>query len=129
LLSGEKKYYINDLAFRNYPSPRLKTDFAAILENLIFTHLRIAGYQVFTGSDVDYEIDFIAFKNEAPIYLQVAYLLESDKTIAREFGAFKNIKDHFTKYVVSMDELTLSNPEGIKHENIWNFLFDLLKFD
>jgi uncharacterized protein len=107
----------------------LKTDFAAILENLVFPHLRIAGYQVFTGSDAEYEIDFIAFKNEAPIYLQVAYLLESDKTISREFGAFKNIKDHFSKYVLSMDDLTLSNPEGIKHENIWNFLYGLLKFD
>jgi uncharacterized protein len=129
LLSGEKKYYINDLAFRNYLFPRLKTDFAAILENLVFTHLRIAGYQVFTGSDADYEIDFIAFKKEAPIYLQVTYLLESNKTIAREFGSFKNIKDHFSKYVLSMDDMTLSNPEGIKHENIWNFLYGLLKFD
>ena len=55
------------------------------------------------------------------IYIQVTYLLASEDTIAREFGVYDTIHDHFPKYVVSMDELDLSR-RGIKHKNIRDFL-------
>ena len=53
--------------------------------------------------------------------VQVTYLLASEETVAREFGAYDGIRDNFPKYVVSMDELDLSR-NGIKHRNIRDFL-------
>ena len=55
------------------------------------------------------------------LYVQVSYLLASEETIQREFGAFAGVRDNFPKYVVTMDELDMSR-DGIKHRNIRDFL-------
>ena len=39
---------------------------------------------------------------------QGAYLLASEETVNREFGAYDRIRDNFPKYVVSLDELDMS---------------------
>jgi len=44
ILSGEKKYFVTDMGFRNYLYPNLINDIGAILENISFMHLRIAGF-------------------------------------------------------------------------------------
>lgn len=46
----------------------------------------------------------IAEKQEEKIYVQVAYLLNNEKTIEREFGNLMQISDNFPKMVLSMDE-------------------------
>ena len=69
------------------------------------------------------EIDFVAEKNGELIYIQVAYLLASKEIIDREFGVYKNIKDNYPKYVLSLDEFDMSM-NGIKHRNIRDFLLD-----
>jgi predicted AAA+ superfamily ATPase len=38
------------------------------------------------------------------MYLQVAYLLESEKTKDREFSPLLEINDSWPKYVITMDE-------------------------
>jgi len=38
------------------------------------------------------------------MYLQIAYLLESEETKQREFSSLLEIKDSWPKYVLSMDE-------------------------
>ena len=55
------------------------------------------------------------------LYVQVCYLLASDETVNREFGAYDSIRDNFPKYVVSLDEFDMSR-NGIKHRNIRDFL-------
>ena len=69
----------------------------------------------------DKEIDFVCNKQGEKIYVQVTYLLASQETIDREFGAYDRIKDNFPKYVVSLDEFNMSQ-NGIKHRNIRDFL-------
>ncbi len=39
------------------------------------------------------------------MYLQVAYLLESEETVKREFGNLAKIGDHWPKYVLNLDAL------------------------
>lgn len=125
LLSGEKKYFINDMGFRNYLYPHLIKDIGAILENIVYLHLRKAAYDIKLGYESNYEIDFYATKSNFAMYIQVAYLLASDKTIKREFGALEKIKDNFPKYVVSMDDITIQTSAGIIHERIWDFVYSL----
>ena len=125
LLSGNKKYFLNDLGFRNYLYPNIKQDIAGMLENIVFLHLKNAGYRVSIGQVKSYEIDFIAENNDTKMYIQVSYLLASDETINREFRPLEEIKDNFVKYVVSMDDFVISNEKGIIHQTIWDFLANL----
>lgn len=69
------------------------------------------------------EIDFVATHNGETIYIQVAYLLATEATRMREFGAYKDVRDNYPKYVVSMDPVDWSQ-NGIIHRNIVDFLLD-----
>ena len=122
LLSGDKKYYVNDLGFRNYLYPQLMNNIGSMLENAVFTHLRMKGFEVKVGYNKNFEIDFIASKGEIKQYIQVTYLLSSEQTINREFRALESISDNFPKYVISMDEIKISHSKGIIHKNIWDFI-------
>ncbi len=125
LLSGEKKYYVNDLGFRNFLYPQLKTDVGAILENVLFMHLLMAGYEVKVGYTNSYEVDFVATKEGTTMYIQVTYLLANESTKDREYRSLELIDDSFPKYIVSMDDMTINHPKGIIHQNIWNFIHAL----
>ncbi len=125
LLSGEKKYYVNDLGFRNYLFPLLLKDFGSMLENIVYMHLRMAGFDVKTGSHRDTEVDFMATREDAVQYVQVAYLMPSEQTANREFRSLESITDNFPKYVLTMDDLTLNHQQGIIHQQIWDYLMNL----
>lgn len=124
-LSGERKYYVNDLGFRNYLYPNLENEIASGLENIVYIHLLKAGYDVYTGFGRNFEIDFLAIKPDTRMYIQVTYLLESKATIEREFGAFDYVNDFHPKYVVSMDEIQIQDYRGIRHLPLWDFLYEL----
>lgn len=127
LLSGNKKYFLNDLGFKNYLYPNMTQDIAGMLENIVFLHLKNAGFRVSVGQVKSYEIDFIAERNNTKLYIQVSYLLASDETIHREFRPLEEVKDNFAKYVISMDDFTIPNEKGIIHQSIWDFLNNLPK--
>ena len=63
--------------------------------------------------------DFIAQKGSDLIYIQVAYLLNTEKVIEREFGNLLKIKDNFMKVVVSLDEVRFDKKQGIIHIRPW----------
>lgn len=72
---------------------------------------------------LDNQIIYDYLKN---IYVQVAYLLQNEKTISREFGNLLEIKDNYPKYVISMDEvMSGSDFEGIEHVNVQEFISEL----
>ena len=100
-----EKSFFSDIGIRNVIAGYNPTDIHKILENVVFLHLRIAGYDVTVGSEGGREIDFIASRGGKRIYVQVAYLLEKPETAEREFGNLLEIRDNFPKYVVTMDEL------------------------
>ena len=79
------------------------------------------GYEVTVGRTGDKEIGFVCNKRGEKLYVQVTYLLASEETVSREFGAYDSIRDNFPKYVVSLGELDMSR-NGIKHRNIRDFL-------
>lgn len=118
-LSGNKKYYLNDTAFKNLIFGFYPTDVSHQLENYVYMQLKRMGYHVFVGVLHKKEIDFVAIKNEETLYVQVALQLTDEKTIAREFGNLLAIKDNHEKVVVSMDETKFSNFEGIRHLWPW----------
>jgi predicted AAA+ superfamily ATPase len=75
------------------------------------------------GNSNNKEIDFIAEKNNEKTYIQVAYLLQDEKTIAREFDNLLSINDNYRKIVVTMDNLfSGASYKGIEHKHLLDFL-------
>lgn len=70
------------------------------------------------------EIDFVAEKQGKIIYIQIAYLLTDKKTQEWEFGNLLQIEDNFPKFMVSMDDVDMSQ-KGIIHLNIKDFLLNI----
>jgi len=126
ILSGSCKYYSNDLSFKNYLYAGYAYGIGYLLENSVYLQLRQAGFEVYTGTLRNAEIDFVAKKNDQILYFQVSYLLTDDATIEREYGAYNSIKDNYEKYVVTMDDIELPSRNGIRHVQVWK-LHELLK--
>lgn len=124
-LSGIAKFYINDLAYKNYLYPGYGYGLGYLVENLVYLELCRAGFDVYVGVLRNREIDFVAKKADRIIYLQSTYMLSDESTVEREYSALQAINDNFEKVVVSLDEITFPLREGIKHIQVWN-LCDLL---
>jgi len=121
ILASNEKYYIADHGIREAVFGGNTRDINLILENIVYMELLRRGYAVTVGKTGDKEIDFVCAKRDEKLYVQVSYLLASEDTIAREFGAYGGIRDNYPKYVVSLDEFEMSR-DGIKHRNIRDFL-------
>lgn len=121
ILATNEKYYMADHGLREAVFGGNMKDINLILENIVFMESLRRGYSVTVGKAGDKEIDFICQKQEQKIYIQVAYLLAAPETIQREFGVYDYVRDNFPKYVVTMDEIDMSQ-NGIKHKNIREFL-------
>ena len=121
ILQINEKYYLADHGLRQATYGNNQRDIELILENIVCLELLRLGYQVTTGKNGTKEIDFVCDKDGKRIYVQVCYMLSSEKTEEREFGAYEDIKDNYPKYVLSMDEFDMSR-NGIIHMNIRDFL-------
>jgi len=116
-----EKYFFNDIGMRNALIGYKVSDISKILENIVFLHLKTAGYQITVGKDRTKEIDFVARKKSELIYIQVCYLLKEQSTIDREFGNLEKIKNNYPKMVVSMDKTSKATYKGIEHFHIRDF--------
>ena len=121
ILTSNEKYYIADHGIREAVFGGNMKEINLTLENIVYLELLRRGYEVTVGRYGDKEIDYVCHKRDEKLYVQVTYLLASDETIQREFGAYDNIRDNFPKYVVSLDEFDMSH-NGIKHLNVRDFL-------
>jgi uncharacterized protein len=121
-LGGVRKYYLNDPAFRSYFFGFYPQDSGYYLENYVFVQLKRLGYKVYVGVLNGPEIDFVAQKADKTVYYQVAYLLSEPATIEREFGNLLAIKDNYEKVVISLDEISFSDYQGIRHIRPWELI-------
>jgi len=121
LLAVNEKYYVVDHGIREAVLGGNEKNINLILENIVYMELLRRGYKVTVGKSCANEIDFVCEKKNEKRYIQVTYLLASDETIEREFGAYSAINDNFPKYVLSMDNFDMSR-DGIVHKNIIEFL-------
>ena len=119
-ISGNCKFYLNDLSYRNYLYSGYGYGLGYLLENAVYLSLRRAGYQVYVGTIKDAEVDFVAIKGDRKLYLQATLQLTEEQTVEREYRSLKLIDDNFDKYVVSMDDYKIPTNEGIEHLSAWN---------
>ena len=124
LLEINDKYYANDLGMRHCLLGYRTGDITQLLENIVFMELLRRGFTVYIGKQADFEVDFIARKNDETKYIQVAYLLESDETRKREVRPLIAVGDNYPKMVLSMDPLPPGDVEGIHFKNLIDFLLE-----
>ena len=116
----EESVYLKPLAGLDFDIPPYITRpiYVRRLENLVYHHLRVCGWQVAAGRLDRSEIDFVATRQEEILYVQVAYLLTDEATHTREFGNLLDIPDNYPKLVVSMDPVTGASYKGIRHLHV-----------
>lgn len=117
-----EKYYFEDIGLRNALIGYRVQDRSKLLENTIFNHLQIAGYNVKIGGLNNQEIDFVAEKEGERIYVQATLTINEEKTLEREFGNLLKIQDNYPKYVVTMDEFDGNSYDGVQCLSLREFL-------
>lgn len=122
ILKTQEKFYVSDISLIYATMGKRDRMIAGILENMVFLELKRRGYKVYIGKLDSNEIDFVAEKKGNKIYIQVAYKLENEETVNREFRNLLAIDDQYPKYVVTMDELWKDSIEGVRHFYITDFL-------
>ena len=121
ILKFNEKYYVTDHGFCEAKAKGNIDNIGRVMENIVYFEFLRRGWNITIGKIKDYEVDFVCRKHKQTIYVQVSYLLESEKTIEREFRPFSKIKDHYPKYIITMDQFDRSR-EGVKHINLIDFL-------
>lgn len=80
----------------------LQLDSNKLYENIVYLEMRSRGYEVQVGKLDDTEIDFICYRGDEKLYIQVAYLI-TPADEEREFGNLERLHDNYPKYVISGD--------------------------
>lgn len=122
ILKTKEKFYVSDISIIYATMGFRDRMISGILENMVFLELKRRGYNVYVGKLDNTEIDFVAEKRNEKIYVQVAYKLENQETVNREFGNLLAVDDQYPKYVVTMDEFWKDNIQGVEHIHITDFL-------
>lgn len=122
VLKTQEKFYASDVSLLYATMGYRDRMISGILENIVFLELKRRGYQVYIGKLDNKEIDFIAEKQGNKVYLQVAYKLESNQSIEREFSPLLAVGDQYPKYVITMDDFWKDTIEGVRHLYISDFL-------
>jgi uncharacterized protein len=122
ILKTNEKYFVGDQSLLYAVMGFKDRLISGVLENIVMLELKRRGFRVFVGKSGEKEVDFVAEKADAKVYVQVCYQMTEKSTIDREFAPLLEIRDHYPKYVVSMDQTWSDNVEGIRHKHIADFL-------
>ena len=120
-LKSLEKYYLVDVGLRRVLLGDRNMDIGHILENIVYLELIRRGYKVSIGKVGELEIDFIAERGGDRFYYQVAASILDSHTFAREIMPLKKVGDNYPKFIISMDEVSMSE-DGIKQINVIEFL-------
>ena len=122
-LSTLSKYYVADLGLRQMILGNRNIDMGHILENVIYLELLRRKGNVYVGQFDKNEIDFVVINSNEIEYYQIALTVLDENTLKRELDAFKNIKDNYPKYLITLDDVMVNTDyDGIKVVNALEWL-------
>ena len=130
-----KKYYAVDVGLRNARLNFRQQEITHIMENVIYSELRIRGFLVDIGVvesrelinakqvQSQYEVDFIATNGIDRYYIQSAYRLDTDEKKEQELKSLLKIDDSFRKMVIVGDDIApYTDNHGITYMGLFHFL-------
>lgn len=119
-MKTQEKYYLADVSLKYCLLGYNRRMLDAAMENIVFLELKRRGYDVYIGKNDAKEIDFIAACRDEKIYIQVCVQLPENSD--REVGNLMEIRDHYPKYVVTMNHMDVGIENGIKIVHLADFL-------
>lgn len=120
VLKTQEKFYLADSSLKYCIMGFNPKSVAAMLENIVYFELLRKGYEVYIGKNETKEIDFVAVRRDERVYVQVCRNLPEESD--REAANLLEIRDHYPKYIVTLDELAAGNINGIKIVHLADFL-------
>lgn len=120
LLKTQEKYYLADVSLKYSLLGYNRKMLDGALENIVFLELKRRGYDVCIGKNEAKEIDFVATRRDERLYVQVCVQLPGDSD--REVGNLMELRDHYPKYVVTLDRMATGNENGVKIVHLSDFL-------
>lgn len=125
LLTTNQKYYLVDLGLKNITTTnKYDSDLGRKLENVVYFELLRRGGKIYVGKNKEKEIDFVVQKpNNEREYYQVAYSVNDEKTLNREISAFRNIRDNYPKFLLTLD-YDNANIDGVQKTNVIDWLLN-----
>ena len=122
ILSVDEKVYAVDHGMRRaVVGGSALRDIDRTLEAIVYQEFVRRGYDVRIGRVKEKEVDFVCENGNGRIYVQVAYVMESEATRNREFSALMAVPDQYPKLVLSLDRVDFSD-SGIVHRYLPDFL-------
>lgn len=121
-----EKYYVVDIGLRYMLLGSSAYDGGHILENVVYLELRRRGYDVYVGKIDSFEVDFVAQNSKGTVYYQTALTVRDEKTLERELRPLKAIRDHYPKFILTLDEEPEAQYDGIRRINARDWLLDLI---
>ncbi len=124
ILAVDEKFYAMDHAMRRaVVGGNVRRDIDRTLEAIAYREFLRRGYDVRIGRIKEKKVDFVCERGDERLYVQVAYLMESEETREREFSALLAVPDQFPKMVLSLDRVDFSS-NGIAHRYLPEYLVE-----
>lgn len=120
ILKTQEKYYLVDVSLKYALLGYNRKMLDGAMENIVFLELKRRGYDVFIGKNDTKEIDFVATRRAERIYVQVC--VQIPEASDREVGNLMGLRDHYPKYVVTLNEMDTGIENGIKIVHLADFL-------
>ena len=121
-LKSLSKFYVTDTGIRNTLMGYSDSDIGRVLESVVYFELLRRGYQVFIGKWYNSEVDFVAIRQDTRKYYQVTQSMMDESVKRRELAPLISIPDNYEKYLLSMDRTYITDHEGIRFQNVIDFL-------
>ena len=120
LLKTQEKYYLGDVSLKYSLLGYNRKMLDGVLENIVYLELKRRGYDVYVGKNATKEIDFVAVRRDEKLYIQVCVRLPENSN--REIANLLEIRDHYPKYVVTLNDMDTGIEEGIRIVHLEDFL-------
>ena len=83
----------------------------------MYLELLRRGFEVYVGRAENTEVDFVTRSSTGLQYIQVSATVRSPETLERELRPLMNIKDHYPKILLTLDEDPDMDYSGILRTN------------
>lgn len=120
VLKTQEKYYLSDVSLKYALLGYNRKMLDGAIENIVFLELKRRGYNVYIGKNDSKEIDFVAIRRDERIYVQVCVQIPAGSD--REVGNLMEVRDHYPKYVVTLNEMDTGIENGIRIVHLREFL-------
>ena len=104
VIFGKYKYYLSDINFVNALDINKIDSIKYLIENMIYNELVLKGYKVYQGIIGTKLIDFVAFKDNKRVCIEVFDTIDDAKELKKCIKKLNNIGDS-EKYILTLDNI------------------------